>query len=371
MRTVIKRIFKYFLAALFLGLLIYTFYYLYQKNQEPDVVFETTSASYRDIVKQTVATGSVVPRQEIEIKPQVSGIVDKIFVEEGDKVKVGDLIARVKVIPDMISLSNAENRLSMAEIAFENAESDYKRNKQLFERDVIAPADIEASELSYKNARQEVEAAKDNLQIVRDGMSARTGEMSNTLIRSTKAGVVLDVPVEEGNSVIEANNFNDGTTIAIVANLSDMIFEGKVDESEVGKIKVGMDILLRIGAIEDEVYNARLEFISPKGVEENGAIQFEIKAALELKEGKFVRAGYSANADIVLDRRDSVLSVKESLLGFSGDSAYVEVETEKQHFEKRYVELGLSDGIYAELLTPLDTAVRIKVPNVKLERAEE
>ena len=204
-----KRILKYTLALGFVVLLIYTFYYLYQKNQEPDTVYETASVSFRDIVKQTVATGSVVPRQEIEIKPQVSGIIDKIYVEEGDRIKVGDLIARVKVIPDMISLSNAENRLSRAEIGFENAELDYKRNKKLYEDEVIAIADFQSIELAYKNSKQELEAARDNLQIVRDGMSARAGEMSNTNIRSTKSGIVLDVPVEEGNSVIEANNFND------------------------------------------------------------------------------------------------------------------------------------------------------------------
>ncbi|MEQ8324398.1 MAG: efflux RND transporter periplasmic adaptor subunit [Vicingaceae bacterium] len=366
----IKRILKYLLAFLFVALLIYTFYYLYQKNQEPDVVFETSKVSYKDIVKQTVATGSVLPRQEIEIKPQVSGIVDKIYVQEGDIVKIGDLIAKVKVIPDMLTLSNAENRLTRAEFGFENAELGFKRSKKLFDDEVIAIAEFQDAELAFKNAKQELEAAKENLQIVRDGMSVRSGELSNTLIRSTKAGTVLDVPIEEGNSVIETNNFNDGTTIATIADLSDMVFEGKVDESEVGKIQTGMAILLRIGAIADEVYDAKLEYISPKGIEDNGAIQFEIKAALELKEGKFIRAGYSANAEIVLDRRDSVLAVKESLLTFHGDSAFVEVEEGNQQFKLQYVELGLSDGIYAELLSPLDTASRLKIPNFKIERGE-
>lgn len=363
----IKRILKYTLFTGFLALLVYTFYYLYQKNLEPDVVYETTKISYQNIVKQTVATGSVVPRQEIEIKPQVSGIIDKIYVEEGDRVKVGDLIAKVKVIPDMISLNNAENRLSRAEISFENEQLNYKRNKDLYENEVIAIAVFQESELAYKSAKQELEAAKDNLLIVKEGMSVKVGASSNTMIRATKAGIILDVQVEEGNSVIEANNFNDGTTIAIVADLSDMIFQGKVDESEIGKIKVGMEILLRIGAIQDETYNAKLEFISPKGVEDNGAIQFEIRAALDLKEGNFVRAGYSANAEIVLDRRDSVLAIKESLLSFSGDTVFVEIEEGNQTFKKKEVKLGLSDGIYAELLTELDTSMRIKVPNLKLE----
>jgi len=363
----IKKILRYSLLIGFVALLIYTFYYLYQKNQEPDVVYETTHAQYRDIVKKTVATGSVVPRQEIEIKPQVSGIIEKLFVEEGDKIKSGDLIAKIKVIPNMINLNNAENRVTSAEIEYENAEKDFTRNKKLFEEDVIAMAEFQDAELAFKNAAQNVEAAKENLQIVKEGMSDKSGNVSNTMIRSTKTGTVLDIPVEEGNSVIEANNFNDGTTVAVIADLSDMIFEGKVDESEVGKISQGMKILLRIGAIEEQEYEANLEFISPKGVEESGAIQFLIRAALTLKEGTFIRAGYSANAEIVLEKKDSVLSINESLIVFKGDSVFIEVEKEEQHFEKLLIELGLSDGIYAEVLSELDTTINIKMPTLKAD----
>jgi len=363
----IKRILKYFVGIGFLALLVYTFYYLYAKNQEPDFIYETSKASYEDIIKQTVATGSVVPRQEILIKPQVSGIIEKLYVEEGDVIKIGDLIAKIEIIPDEISLSNAQNRLRRAEINFENADLDHKRNEKLFKDEVIAIAEYQDSELSYRNAKQEVDAAQENLQIVREGISSKSGGVGNTMVRSTKAGTVLDVPVEEGNSVIEANNFNDGTTIAIIADLSDMIFVGKVDESEVGKIETGMDILLRIGAIEDEIYEAKLEFISPKGEEESGAIQFEIKAALTLKEGNFVRAGYSANAEIVLERKDSVLAIKESLLQFKNDSVYVEIETDPQVFVKREIELGLSDGIYTEVISELDTIESIKIPNARVQ----
>jgi HlyD family secretion protein len=286
-------------------------------------------------------------------------------VEEGAIVKVGDLIAKIKVIPNMINLNNAENRLTSSEIAFDNAEKAFVRDKQLHENEIIALADYQNSELAFNNAAQEVAAAKDNLQIVKEGMTDKEGSVSNTLIRSTKAGTILDIPVEEGNSVIEANNFNDGTTVAMVADLTDMIFEGKVDESEVGKINAGMDILLRIGAIEDEDYHAKLEFISPKGIEENGAIQFLIRAALTLKEGTFVRAGYSANAEIVLDKRDNVLAISESLIEFSGDSIFIEIEKETQVFEKMQIELGISDGINSELLTEIDTSLNIKVPNLK------
>jgi len=363
----IKRILKYTLGIGFVVLLFYTFYYLYAKNQEPDVLYETTRAEFKNILKQTVATGSVVPRQEILIKPQVSGIIEKLYVKEGDEVKEGDLIAKIEVVPDEISLSNAENRLSRADISFENAEIDFKRSKDLFDNDVIAIADYQNTELDYKNAKQEVIAARENLQIVREGISIKSGGVGTTMVRATKTGTVLDVAVEEGNSVIEANNFNEGTTIAIIADLTDMIFAGKVDESEVGKIKKGMDILLRIGAIDNEIYDAKLEFISPKGVEESGAIQFEIKAALTMKEGNFIRAGYSANAEIVLDRRDDVLAIKESLLHFQGDTTYIEVETDPQVFVRKNVKLGLSDGIFAEVLSELDTTLNIKVPNARIE----
>lgn len=363
----IRKIIRYTIGVAFLGLMVYTFYFLYEKNREPDKVYETTTAEYRDIVRQTVATGSVVPRQEILIKPQVSGIVDKLFVEEGHHVKVGDLIARVKVIPDMLNLQNAENRLGRAEIGYDNAQIDLDRGKKLYKGEVISDAEFQQIGLAYKNALQELEAAKESLEIIKEGVSSKKGDESNTLIRATKAGTILDVPVEEGNSVIETNNFNEGTTIAIVADLSDMIFEGKVDESEVGKIKTGMDITLTIGAIQDEEYNAKLEFISPKGVEESGAIQFGIKAALKLREGSFVRAGYSANAEIVLEKKENVLTVKESLVTYSGDSVYIEVEKGKQRFERKLVELGLSDGIYAEVLSDLDTTARIKVPAAEVE----
>lgn len=329
------------------------------------MTYATAKASYSDIIKQTVATGSVVPRQEILIKPQVSGIIEKIYVTEGDEVKEGDLIAKIKIIPDEISLSNAANRLKRAEINYENAELAFKRSKELYENEVIAIAEFQDAQLAFKNSKQEVDAAVENMQIVREGISNKSAGIGNTMVRSTKTGTVLDVPVEEGNSVIMANNFNDGTTIATIADLTDMIFVGKVDESEVGKIKAGMDILLRIGAITDEVFNAKLEYISPKGILESGAIQFEIKAALQLKEESFVRAGYSANAEIVLDRRDSVLSIKESLLSFSDDTAYIEVETKPQTFIRKDVKLGLSDGIQTEVLSELDTSLNIKVPNLQ------
>lgn len=360
-----KKFFKIFIGILLLGVFVWTIYYLYSKSEEKPIVFKTQKAIQTNIIKKTVATGSVVPRKEIEIKPQVSGIIDEIYVEAGTMVKENDRIALVKIIPNMVSLNNAENRLRQAKIALENARLDLDRNQALKDKDVIADAEFQPFEIAYKTAQEELKAAQDNLQLIKKGETSSNRNSTNRLIRSTIAGMILDVPVEEGNSVIEANTMNDGTTVASVADMTDLVFEGNVDESEVGKIKEGMDLILRIGAIENETFDAVLEYISPKGVEEEGAIQFEIKAAVKLKEGQFIRAGYSANADIVLDKRDSVLAISEALLQFDDkDSAFVEVKKENQSFEKQYVKTGLSDGINIEIISGISKDDELKLWNL-------
>ena len=314
------------------------------------------------IIKKTVATGSVVPRKEIEIKPQVSGIVEELFIEAGKKVRSGDVIARVRIIPDLVNLNNAEARVDRAKIAFEDARTNYDREKKLLSDGVIAAAEFQQADVAFKNARQEVDASESNLELIKEGVNKKSGKVTNTLIRSTIDGMVLDVPVKVGTSVIETNNFNAGTTIASVADVNDMIFDGKVDETEVGKIKPGMDLMLIVGAIENDTFHATLKYISPKGVLENGAVQFEIKADVILKAEQFIRAGYSANADIVLEKRPQVMAIKEAYLLFEGDSSYVEVETAPQMFEKRYVKTGLSDGINIQVLSGLSMKDKIKVP---------
>ena len=359
-----KKFFKILIGVILLVVFIGTIYFLYSKSEEKPVVFQTTTPLKTDIIKKTVATGSVNPRKEIEVKPQVSGIIDEIYVEAGTMVKKNDKIALVKIIPNMVSLNNAENRLRQAKIAFDNAKLDLDRNKELKEKKVIAEAQFQPFELAYKSAKEEYKAAQDNYDLVKKGETSANRSNTNRLIRSTISGMVLDVPVEEGNSVIEANTMNDGTTVAAVADMTDLVFEGKVDESEVGKIKEGMDLILKIGAIENETFDAVLEYISPKGVEEDGAIQFEIKAAVKLKENQFIRAGYSANADIVLEKRENVLAISEALLQFDGDSAYVEKEVGEQEFEKRYVETGLSDGINIELISGVEKDDKLKLWNL-------
>jgi len=361
MKKTLKKILKISLLIIILVVFAATIFYLYNKSKEKPVVFKTESPFTTTIIKKTVATGSVIPRKEIEIKPQVSGIVEEIFVEAGKKVKQGDVIARIRIIPDLINLNNAEARLDRAKIALEDAKINYDRQEKLYRENVIAAAEFQPASVTYKNAKQEVEAAEANLELIREGVNKKSGKTTNTLIRSTIEGMVLDVPVKVGSSVIETNNFNAGTTIASVADIGDMIFQGKVDETEVGKIKPGMELLLTIGAIENDTFLATLKYIAPKGVLENGAVQFEIKADVKLKEAQFIRAGYSANADIVLDQKNNVLAIRESNLIFEGDSVYVEVETGPQQYEKRLIKTGLSDGINIQVLSGLTTKDKIKV----------
>jgi HlyD family secretion protein len=366
MKKALKIIIGVAIIAIFAGTIIY----LYNKSKADPVVYQTESPFFTDIIKKTVATGEVVPRKEIEIKPQVSGIIHKLYVEPGDEVKEEDLIAKVKIIPNMVNLNNAKTRLNKARINLNDARLAYERQKKVYEKGVIPEAEFQQYEVGYKNAQEELEAAENNLQLIKEGAIKEAGESSNTLIRSTIDGMVLDVPVEKGNSVIEANNFNDGTTIASVADMGYMIFKGKVDETEVGRLKPGMDLELQIGAINEERFHAILEYIAPKGVEENGAVQFEIKANVSLKEDQFLRAGYSANANIVLQKKDSVMAISESLLQFKGDTSYVEVQTEPDKYEKRYPEFGISDGINIEVIEGLSEEDKIKDP-VRREKTEQ
>lgn len=351
-------------ALVVVSLLVgYTFFYLYDKSQEEPIVYQTKTASYSDILNKTVATGAIKPREEVDIKPQVSGIVEALYMEAGASVKAGDQIAKIKVIPDMISLNNAENRLEIAKLNLENATQDFNRQEKLYEQKVISSAEFQSARLRYENSRQELSTAQDNLKIVKEG-TAKSGETSLTIVRSTVNGMILDVPIKVGNQVIESNNFNDGTTVATVANMGDMIFEGLIDESEVGKLHEGMDLFITIGAIDNHQFQAELEYISPKGTEQNGAIQFQIRAKVTLDENFFIRAGYSANADIVLASRDSVLALNEALIQFDDKQPYVEVEVSPQNYERRDLKLGLSDGIIVEVLDGISAEDKIKVWNV-------
>jgi HlyD family secretion protein len=363
MRLILKILTILLILVVFIG----TIFYLYNKSRKKPVVFKTTTPFETRIIKKAVATGSIVPRKEIEIKPQVSGVIEKIYVESGDTVEKGTRIAKIKIIPDMVTLNNAEARLKKARLNLKDKDRECERRKALFKKGIIAESEFLQYELAFSNAKEELDTAQNNLTLIREGVAKKYADTTNTLIRSTIEGMILDIPLEEGNFVTETNPLNAGTTIATVADMGEMIFKGKVDESDVAKIKPGMDLILSIGAIEEEKFDASLEYIAPKGVEEKGAVQFEIKARLKLKSSHFIRAGYSANADIVLERKDKVLAISESLLQFESETAFVEVATAPQQFEKRYIKLGLSDGINIEVISGLTAKDKIKIWNRPLE----
>lgn len=340
-------------------------YYLYQKNQQDPMVYQTEQASVQTIVKKTVATGNIVPKEEVLIKPNISGIIDEIFIEAGNRVEAGDLIARIRVIPNVSALQSAKNSVATAKIDLDNEKKNYARQKSLFEKGVISANDFENADVAYKQAQQYYNSAKQNYEIVKTGTTSGLESSANTLIRSTVEGMVLDVPVKEGNQVIESNNFNDGTTLAVLADVNEMIFEGKVDESEVGKIKENLPLEVTVGAIENKTFDAVLDYIAPKGVEENGAIQFNIKGTLNKADSTFIRAGLSANASIILARAIDVLAIKEALLQFDSETRkpFVEVETGPQEFQRKDLELGISDGIYVEVKSGISKDDKIKVWN--------
>jgi HlyD family secretion protein len=354
-------------------------YYLYSKNQEDPVVYQTESPTMGTVVKKTVATGSIVPKEEVLIKPNISGIIDEIYVEAGDTISAGELIAKVRVVPNVASLTSAknniqaaQNQLETARLALDNQRSIYDRQKELFEKGVISANEFDNAQITYNQALQRfnqekvnVTAARQNYDIVKTGTTQGLGAQATTEIRATVSGMVLDVPVKVGNQVIEANNFNDGTTIAALADVGKMIFEGKVDESEVGKIKENLPLEITVGAIENATFDAVLDYIAPKGVSENGAIQFEIKGTLDKKDETFIRAGLSANASIILARAENVLTLKEALVQYDPKTQkpFVEVAVGEQEFERRDIELGVSDGIRVEVKSGLDQDDKVKIWN--------
>jgi len=354
-----KRIRRYLFIALGIGLFVWTLWYLYQKSVEKPAEYTLVKPHTQALVKKTVANGSIVPRKEILIKPVVSGIIRELYIEAGQQVKKGDALAQIQIVPDMLSLSQGEQRVRSAEIGVQNAQMTFDRNKPLANKGVISASEMQGYDIALQSAQQELDAAKEALQVVRDGISRTSA--GNTVVRSTIDGMVLDVPVKEGNSVIERNNFNEGTTIASIADMTDLIFQGKVDESEVGKVKLGMPVVLTVGAVANTKWDAALEYIAPKGVEDQGAIQFEIRAAVKLNEGQTLRAGYSANADIVLERKDSAMVVPEGIVTFNtqGDSAFVDVK-DGEGWKKTFVKTGLSDGLDIEVLEGVTMTTELK-----------
>ena len=358
-----KKFLKITLLVVLTAGIIGTFVFLWMKSRPKVVVYETVNAEITDLQKTTVATGKVEPRDEILIKPQISGIIDEVYKEAGQSIRKGEVIAKVKVIPELGQVNSAESRVRLAEINEKQAQTDFDRVEKLFKDKLISREDFEKSEVALKQARVEVQTAKDALEIIKEGITKNSASLSSTLIRSTIDGVILDVPVKAGNSVIMSNTFNDGTTIATVANMNDLIFKGKIDETEVGRIHEGMPVKLTIGALQNLTFDAKLEYISPKGVEENGANQFEIKAAVSVPDSVQIRSGYSANAEIVLQRAQQTLAVPESVIEFSGDSTFVYVMTDsvpEQKFQRKPVTAGMSDGIKIEIKSGVTAKDKIR-----------
>ena len=362
-----KKYSKLIIAAIIALIFIGTFVFLWQKSQPKEIVYNEFTPKKEDIQKTTIITGKIEPRNEVNIKPQISGIITDLYKEAGDVVNAGDVIAKVKVIPDMSQLSSAEARVRLAEINLQQAQVNFNREENLYNQKLVSADEFDKVKQSLQQAKEEKVAAIDALQVVRDGVSQANAKASSTLIRSTISGVILDIPVKVGNMVILSNNFNDGTTVASVANMNDLIFRGNIDETEVGQLVSNMPMKITVGALQDLKFDANLEYISPKAVESNGANQFEIKAAVKLAEGGKIRSGYSANAEIVLASAVKVLSVPESAIEFSGDSTFVYIikgEGKEKTYERTQVTTGLSDGVNIEIKKGLTAKDKVRGPEV-------
>ena len=358
------KILKYIGIALLVFGALFAAAFFIKTNNKSAIVYDTQTVITTSIERKTVVTGKVIPEDEVEIKPQIQGIIEALFVEEGDLVNTGDLLAKIKVVPNEQNLNSAEGRLANSRIVLKNAEIELNRNKDLYEKGIISKQNFDNVQLRFNQSKQDVSNAVSDLQIIRSGSKGGAAS-ANTNIRATVPGTVLEIPVEEGFQVIASNSFNAGTTIATIADLNKMIFEGKVDEAEVGKLRVGIPLEVNLGAIEDQALEAQLKFIAPKGNEEQGAVQFIIEADLFLNDSIFVRAGYSANASLVLERKDSIMAIPEALLQFDRETEepYVEVQTEDQKFDRRDVEIGISDGVNVEIISGLTKEDQIKVWN--------
>jgi len=358
-----KKVFSILLGLIVVVVIGGAFVYLYKKSQTKPVIWQTEQAETTDIIKKTVATGSIVPRQEVEVKPKVSGVLSELYVEPGKIVKLGEPLGKISIIPDAMQINQTESQVRTAQIAFDNAKRELERNEALAKQGVVADAELQKFRVDYAMRQQELSVAGSSLQLAREGATRAQGKTSTLIVTATTAGMVIDVPVKVGFSVIQANNFNAGTTVATIADMDDMIFDGRVDEAEVAKIKLGMKLSIKIGAIENDRLDGTLEYIAPKGKEQDGAIQFEIKAAVKKKPGIEIRANYSANADIVLDEKKQVLAIREAVVQYDGTKPFVEIETTPQTFVKKDVKLGISDGIKVEALDGVTKTDKIKIPD--------
>ena len=359
-----KKVIKYIVVALIAVAFIGTFVFLYKKSQPEEIRYQELPAIKQDVARSTVLTGKIVPRNEVNIKPQINGIIAEIYKEAGQTVQQGEVIARLTVIPDMNSLSAAQSRVRLSEINLKQAQTNFDREKALFDKDLISAEEYEKAGQALSQAKEEYAASQESLEVIRDGVSSKNATSSSTLIRSTITGLILDIPVKVGNSVIQANTLNDGTTVATVANMNDLIFEGQIDETEVGSLYEGMPLTITIGALKDYTFDADLEYISPKAVENNGANQFKVKAAVKVDSEHVIRSGYSANAQIDLEKATDVLTVPESALEFVKEESYVYKKAQDGTYTKTKVTTGLSDGVNIEIKEGLNEGDTVRGPRI-------
>ncbi|MBO7110924.1 MAG: efflux RND transporter periplasmic adaptor subunit [Bacteroidaceae bacterium] len=359
-----KKVIKYIVLVLIVAVFAGTFVFLYKKSKPEEIRYQELTVTTQDIARSTVLTGKIVPRNEVNIKPQINGIIAEIYKEAGQMVQQGEVIARLTVIPDMNSLSAAQSRVRLSEINLKQAQTNFDREKALYEKNLISAEEYEKTEQQLNQAKEEYAASQESLEVIRDGVSSKNATSSSTLIRSTITGLILDIPVKVGNSVIQANTLNDGTTVATVANMNDLIFEGQVDETEVGSLQEGMPLTITIGALRDYTFDAKLEYISPKAVESNGANQFKVKAAVKVDSEHTIRSGYSANAQIDLEKATDVLSVPESALEFVKNESYVYKKADDGTYTMTKVTTGLSDGVNIEIKEGLSNGDTVRGPRI-------
>ncbi len=357
---------------IFLAVVVFagTFVYLFQRSRPKEALYEEQEAKVGDIVRSTVVTGKIQPRDEVNIKPQISGIISELYKEAGQTVKKDEIIAKVKVIPDMGSLSSAQSRVRLAEVNMNQAKTNYNREKALYDKELVSADEYEKVLQAYNQAKEELAGAKEALEIIRDGVSSANASGSSTLVRSTISGLILDVPVKVGNSVTQSNTFNDGTTIATVADMDDLIFDGNIDETEVGRLSTGMPVKISVGALQDLSFDAILEYISPKATVNNGANQFEIKASVKIPSDVTIRSGYSANAEIVLDQAQDVVTLPESAIQFEGEKTYVMIK-EADNYVRRDVQTGLSDGINIEVKDGIKPGDKVRGAQIIIKKNQQ
>ena len=354
---------------IFLAVVLFggTFVYLFQRSKPKEAQYEQIEAVTKDIVRSTIVTGKIQPRDEVNIKPQISGIISELYKEAGQTVKKDEIIAKVKVIPDMSSLSAAQSRVRLAEVNLKQAQTNYDREKALYDKELVSADEYEKVLQALEQAKEELSGANEALEIIRDGVSSANASGSSTLIRSTISGLILDVPVKVGNSVTQSNTFNDGTTIATVADMDDLIFDGNIDETEVGRLNSGMPVKISVGALQDLSFDALLEYIAPKATVNNGANQFEIKASVKIPANVTIRSGYSANAEIVLDKASGVVTLPESAIQFEGEKTFVYV-LDGEEYVRRDVVTGLSNGIDIEIKEGVSDGEKVRGAQIIMKK---